>query len=108
MEDQGIEVLPLRRLLTETLSVAEAREAVLERTLNERRLGPVLSPAMEEWTATLSDDRLASLCLEGLSVAEWKAISRVRSLTDTSMMFMMPMPAARRAMADTAPVPTRM
>ena len=85
MEDQGIEVLPLRRLLTETLSVAEARDAVLERTLNERRLGPVLSPAMEEWTATLSDDRLASLCLEGLSVAEWKAISPVRSLVTRTL-----------------------
>lgn len=85
MGDQGIDVVPLRRLLTETLAVAEARHTVLERTLNERRLGPVLSPAMREWTRTLSDDRVASLCLEGLSVAEWKEVSPVRSLVTRTL-----------------------
>lgn len=85
MRDRDIDVVPFRRLLTETLAVAEARRAVLDRTLNERRLGPVLTPAMREWTQTLSDDRVTGLCVEGLSVAEWKEVSPVRSLVTRTL-----------------------
>ncbi len=85
MEDHDVEVLQLRTLLAQTLAVAEARQAVLERTLNERRLGPVLTPALQEWTATLDDDRLADLCLEGLTVEEWKDASPVRSLVTRTL-----------------------
>jgi arginine deiminase len=85
MEERGIEVLPLRALLAQTLAVPDARAAVLDRTLNERRLGPVLTPALREWTAGLDVDRLASLCLEGLTVEEWKAQSPVRSLVTRTL-----------------------
>jgi arginine deiminase len=85
MEEHGIEVLPLRALLAQTLAVPDARAAVLDRTLNERRLGPVLTPALREWTAGLDVDRLASLCLEGLTVEEWKAQSPVRSLVTRTL-----------------------
>ncbi len=85
MEDRGVEVLHLGRLLSETLSVEDARATVLERTLNERRLGPVLTPALREWSAGLEDLALARLCLEGLTVREWKELSPVRSLVTRTL-----------------------
>ncbi len=85
MEDRGVEVLQLRSLLSRTLAVPQARAAVLNRTLNERRLGPVLTPALQEWTGTLDEERLADLCLEGLTVDEWKAVSPVRSLVTRTL-----------------------
>ncbi|WP_312350674.1 arginine deiminase [Actinomyces sp.] len=85
MEDRGVEVLQLDELLETTLEDPDAREAVLTRTLNERRLGPVLTPALREWTATMHGDRLAALCIEGLTVEEWKQVSPVRSLVTRTL-----------------------
>jgi hypothetical protein len=43
------------------------------------------------------------LSLSSAPIASRMPISRVRSVTDTSMMFMMPMPPTRRLIAATAP-----
>ena len=85
MAGRGVEILPLGDLLAETLAVPEARTAILERTLNERRLGPVLTPDLREWTSALDADRLRDLCLEGLTVGEWKQVSPVRSLVTRTL-----------------------
>ena len=85
MEDEGVRVLHLGELLETTLEDPAARETILKRTLNERRLGPVLTPALQEWTSTMPADRLAALCIEGLTVDEWKAASPVRSLVTRTL-----------------------
>ena len=85
MQDRGVEVFQLRDLLETTLEDRAAREAILTRTLNERRLGPVLTPALREWTAGLTGEDLAGLCLEGLTVEEWKELSPVRSLVTRTL-----------------------
>lgn len=85
MEGEGIEVHKLRTLLSQTLHHEQARQAVLDRTLNERRLGPVLTPALREWTADLSADRLTAMCVDGLTVDEWKSVSPVRSLVTRTL-----------------------
>lgn len=85
LRDAGVLVDDLRDLLARTLENPEARGVVLRRTLNERRLGPVLTPALQEWTANLTTQRIVDFCIEGLTVADWKRISPIRSLVTRSL-----------------------
>lgn len=80
MRDSGIEVLEFTDLLIEALRDDDARGHVLEHTVNRKRLGPLLSPAIEEWAGQLPPERVAALCVEGITLGEWRAISPASSL----------------------------
>lgn len=80
MQDRGVETLEFTDLLIETLRDPAAREHVLSNTVNRKRLGPLLSPALEEWAAGLDAPDIAALCVEGITLGEWREISSASSL----------------------------
>lgn len=73
MEDRGVNVLEFQNLLVETLHNPLAKEYVLENTLNRLKLGPMLAPVLDEWAEELPPHKLASLCVAGLTLEEWRA-----------------------------------
>ncbi|MSS85064.1 arginine deiminase [Actinomycetaceae bacterium WB03_NA08] len=80
MTQCGVEVLHFKYLLRQTLEIPEARNHILENTINRLRLGPMLAPAIDEWARGLTSDELASLCVEGITRAEWQEHSPTPSL----------------------------
>ncbi|WP_350259052.1 arginine deiminase [Scrofimicrobium sp. R131] len=80
MRDRGVQVLHFTDLLIETLDHPEARQYVLENTINRLYLGPLLAPAVEEWAAELDSAALASVCIEGLTLGDWQRVSPTSSL----------------------------
>lgn len=80
MNDQGVTTLPFRTLFKETLEIPEAKAYVLENSVNYKRLGPLLAPALHDWADGLSAEDLATLAVEGITKSEWHEISEVSSL----------------------------
>lgn len=85
MQARGIQVLELTDLLTATLENPEARRFVIENTFNWKRLGPLMSPRIQEWLEGLSAAQLCELCLQGITNEEWAAISSEPSLVAQSL-----------------------
>ena len=85
MESRGVQVLELTDLLTTTLENPEARRLVIENTFNWKRLGPLMSPRIQEWLEGLSASQLCELCLQGITNEEWAAISSEPSLVARSL-----------------------
>src|SRR3954467_320890 len=56
---RGVEVLYLRDLVVEALAVAAARDAVVEETVADQRLGATLCRAVEQHLVALAPDELA-------------------------------------------------
>ncbi len=80
MREQGVRTVEFTDLLTETLAIPEAKAFVLDNTVNYKRLGPLLAPALHEWADSLTPYGTARLCVEGITKAEWEQISPVPSL----------------------------
>jgi len=66
LRDRGVEVLYLADLLAETLADDVARKWVLERTVTEHELGPMLAPHVRDHLLTLDADALARVLIGGL------------------------------------------
>ena len=62
---------------------------------------PISPPSEDSTTASIRN--CSSTSRSSAPIARRMPISRVRSVTDTSMMFMMPMPPTSRLTAATAP-----
>ena len=70
LRGQGVEVLLLDQLLTETLELPEARRHVLDRTFDERVHGPLAADALHHLGAALPAQELATMLVGGLTKAE--------------------------------------
>lgn len=71
MAQNGVEVLQFKDLLTQTLQNQDARDHVLENTVNRPKLGPMLTPTIDSWASELSAGDLANLCVTGITTSEW-------------------------------------
>ncbi len=80
MEAEGVSVLHFSDLLIGTLDHPSARRHILENTINRLYLGPLLAPEIEEWADSLPSPDLASVCIEGLTLGDWKDVSKTSSL----------------------------
>ncbi len=80
MKQQGVNVLHFNELLIGAMKEPEARTHVLENTINRLYLGPLLAPAIEDWALGLPAEQLASVCIEGLTLGDWKGVSSTSSL----------------------------
>jgi arginine deiminase len=70
LAERGVEVLYLHELLGETLDISAARNQVLQRTMHQAALGPVLGPAVEEWLGALPGRELADRLIGGIAPHE--------------------------------------
>jgi arginine deiminase len=70
LTDRGVEVLALRDLLAEALTVAVARDEIVARTVSDRTLGAELRAALSAYLDDLDADALADTLIAGLSLAE--------------------------------------
>jgi arginine deiminase len=70
LADRGVEVLALRELLVETLAVTTARDALIENTLTEPRLGNQLRARLASYLDGLSAAELGDVLIAGLSHEE--------------------------------------
>lgn len=64
---QGINVLFLNQLLTQTLANPEAKTWLLDTQLNEYRLGKKLSTSIKHWLSELPNDQIAKYLTGGLA-----------------------------------------
>lgn len=80
MTDEGVEVTEFMDLFEETLRDEDAKRYVLDNTVNYKRLGPLLAPALAQWAFELPPDAVARLCIEGITKEEWERVERVPSL----------------------------
>lgn len=85
MREEGVNVLEFRDLLEETLSLPKAKDFVLENTVNYKRLGPLLAPALHEWADALDPSDLTQLAIQGITKEEWNQISDVSSLVEKQL-----------------------
>jgi arginine deiminase len=70
LRDRGVEVLYLAELLAETLADDTARKWVLERTVTDHELGPMLAPHVRDHLESLDADALARTLIGGLSTSD--------------------------------------
>lgn len=70
LRDQGVRVHLLDQLLTETLSVPEARKHVLEGSLDERVYGPSAVDAIHDLFASLPPEELTTYLIGGMTKGE--------------------------------------
>jgi arginine deiminase len=70
LRSRGVEVLYVRGLLEETLSVAAAREQLLAAALEPQSIGPVLGAALGERLAALPAAELAEVLIGGMAREE--------------------------------------
>ncbi|HWC35603.1 MAG TPA: arginine deiminase [Mycobacteriales bacterium] len=73
LTDNGVEVLGLRDLLIEAISVTPARDELVHRTIADRRLGSALRGALSSYLGGLSAVELADTLIAGLSNGELRA-----------------------------------
>jgi arginine deiminase len=66
LRERGVEVLYLAELLTETLADDTARKWVLEHTITEHELGPIMAPHVRDHLLTLDAGALARALIGGL------------------------------------------
>src|SRR4051812_18003649 len=70
LRDRGVEVLSLRDLIAETLAVTVARDAVVEETIADQRLGATLRRAVEQHLVALGPVELTDVLVGGLAHEE--------------------------------------
>ncbi|MEA5002815.1 MAG: arginine deiminase family protein, partial [Christensenella sp.] len=70
MEDRGIEVLELHKLLEETMAVPGAREWLLDHVVNPKNVGIGIAEGTRAYLESLSDQELAVTLLGGLAASE--------------------------------------
>ncbi|CAM3677938.1 arginine deiminase [Parendozoicomonas haliclonae] len=75
LRKEGVEVLLLKDLLTETLANPAAKAWVLDRQINEYRYGPALAKEVRLFLENMDDTELASYLLGGLTVNELQSTS---------------------------------
>ncbi|MFC0674136.1 arginine deiminase [Brachybacterium hainanense] len=79
---EGVEVLLVHELLEELLAVPEARQEVLERSLDPATLGDIAAQDLGDALSGLPAGRLAGLLLAGITRAELEGLGvRPRSVT---------------------------
>jgi arginine deiminase len=67
LNERGVEVLEVRKLLTETLADDAARSHVLDSTITAAGLGPHLGPGLREWLSGLPSAELAERLIGGIT-----------------------------------------
>jgi arginine deiminase len=67
MRDRGVGVLDAQQLLIDVLGIADARDWVLDRVLDERHVGVYLARAGQEWGHTLPAAQLADRLIGGVT-----------------------------------------
>jgi arginine deiminase len=77
LRGRGVEVLIMRDLLTEALEVPEARQAVIDHTLADPRLGDALRRNISDRLSDLTPSELADVSIAGLTTEELHADSGV-------------------------------
>jgi arginine deiminase len=70
LRDRGVEVLYLGELLAETLTDETAKKWVLEHTITEHELGPMLAPHVRDHLVTLDAAELARVLIGGLITSD--------------------------------------
>lgn len=94
LRDQGVEVLLLTDLLTQTLDIKEAKTWLLETQISDYRLGPTFAGDVRSWLADMPHRELARRLSGGLTYGEIPAaINNMVVDTHTSNDFIMkPLP----------------
>ncbi|MDF2095379.1 arginine deiminase [Aquibaculum arenosum] len=70
MRHRGVEVVFLRELLTETMKIPDARRWLLDRRVNDNRVGVGLADDLHAYLMEMDADRLSGLLIGGMSKAE--------------------------------------
>lgn len=70
LREQGIEVLLLTDLLTQTLDIADAKSWLLETQISDYRLGPTFATDIRAWLADMPHRELARHLSGGLTYGE--------------------------------------
>lgn len=70
MQDRGVLVHHFDRLLCETLAVPQARQQVLEESLDERHVGPLAADQLRQMFDAMDDQELATFLIGGITKAE--------------------------------------
>jgi len=76
LRDRGVQVLHLHELLAETMADDVGRKWVLERTVTEHVLGPMLAPRVRDHLESLTPAELARSLIGGVTVSELPAGAR--------------------------------
>ena len=76
LRDRGVEVLLLHELLAETMADDVGRKWVLERTVTDHALGPVLAPHVRDHLQSLGSVELARALIGGVTASELPAGAR--------------------------------
>jgi arginine deiminase len=70
MRDRGVEVLEFHELLTETLSIPEAKQWVLDRRITPNEVGPGTATALRAWLEQLPPVILAEQLIGGIAILD--------------------------------------
>ena len=70
MRDRGVEVLEAEQLLVEVLELAEARDWLLDRVLDERHVGVYLARSGHEWGRSASATEVAKFLIGGMTKSD--------------------------------------
>ncbi len=70
MQDHGVLVHYFDRLLCETLAVPQARQQVLQESLDERHVGPLAADQLRQMFDAMDDQELATFLIGGITKAE--------------------------------------
>jgi arginine deiminase len=73
MRDHGVEVFYAEELLADVLAIADAREWVLDRVLDERRVGVYLARSRREWGRSATPAEVADYLIGGMTKADLTA-----------------------------------
>lgn len=94
LRQQGVEVLLLGDLLTETLDITEAREWLLNTQISDYRLGPSFARDVRAWLAERSFRELANYLTGGLTYGEIPEVIKSISVEthDVNDFIMKPLP----------------
>ncbi|MBY3788193.1 arginine deiminase [Photobacterium carnosum] len=94
LREQGVEVLLLLDLLTETLNVPEAKAWLLQTQISEYRFGQTFANDVRGFLADLPHKDLASFLLGGLSYSEFpmKSSSMMQGMNNPSDFIIKPLP----------------
>ena len=93
MRDRGVEVLYVEQLLTDVLELAEAREWVLDRVLDERHVGVYLARSGHEWGQSASATEVAERLIGGITKRDLtEGVGLTYESSELSDMLLPPLP----------------
>lgn len=81
LQEQGVEVILLQNLLTQTLAVPEAKSWLLAQQISQYRLGFQFAKAVRQQLEQLFNDELAQVLLGGLNYSEFERMSKIKQGT---------------------------